>query len=334
MENDLGEQPQKISATEDGIRLKRWVKRHYPRTSEGEFYKLCRSGQVRINSARCKGDDILHAGDAVRVPPPLARQAAQRDENWSQEKGDKFSLLDLEKLRKRIIHDDPDFVAFDKPAGLAVQGGTGIKKSMDKMAAAMFPYDAILPVHRLDKETSGVIVFAKNQRAAQHLAAEFQNRSATKEYLALLRGNISPKHGVLDTFMTRGGVPSEEEAAELMRVTGIRPQRAITKFEVLGQLPGLVSWVRFIPQTGRTHQLRLHAAFSLNAPIIGDSLYGGWDKDKKQEGALESMLDSNKLFLFARRLSFRHPRTNKIITIRAQMPDFMASVAKFLEFDE
>ncbi|MCL2748688.1 MAG: RluA family pseudouridine synthase [Alphaproteobacteria bacterium] len=320
---------QTVSQTEDGIRLKRWVKRHYPKLSDGEFHKLCRSGQLRVNSARCRGDEILHSGDALRLPPfmePLQQEAGGK----KQETGDRFSLGDLEKLRKRIIHDDPDIVAFDKPAGLAVQGGTGIKKSLDKMAAALFPYDTVLPVHRLDKETSGVIVFAKNQRAAQHLASEFQNKSAVKEYIALLRGAPAQKRGVIDNFIVKGKVLSEKEAEEFRRETGTRPQRAITNYEILGRLPGILSWVRFSPQTGRTHQLRLHSAFSLNAPIVGDSIYGVGGSI--MDPTLESIISTNKLFLFAQRLSFRHPKTKKTITIHAQMPDFMTGVAKFLEF--
>ena len=287
-----------------------------------------------MNSARCHGDEILHSGDDLRIPPFLAA-LQQSPQAKSQESGIKFSLADLEKLRKLIIHDDPDFVAFDKPAGLAVQGGTGIKKSLDKMAAALFPYDTILPVHRLDRETSGVIVFAKNQRAAQHLAAQFRDKSAAKEYLALLRGSIPVGRGVLDTFMAKGKVLSSDEADEFQRLSGTRPQRAITKYEVLGRLPGVLTWVRFAPQTGRTHQLRLHSAFALGAPIVGDTLYRQSTEHRAQSTdntILDSMLDSNKLFLFAHKLSLRHPVTKKIVTIRAQMPNFMANVAKFLEF--
>jgi 23S rRNA pseudouridine955/2504/2580 synthase len=315
-----------VSTTEDGIRLKRWVKRHYPKISDGEFHKLCRSGQMRINSSRCHGDEILHAGDALRLPPFMI--GLVQKENEKQESGIKFSFADLEKLRKNIIQNDTDFVAFNKPAGLAVQGGTGIKKSMDKMVAALFPYDLILPVHRLDKETSGVIIFAKNQRAAQNLASQFQDKTANKEYLALLSGSVSPKTGTIDNFVAKGQVfgPDEEIPSNA--------QRAVTKYQVMAELPGVLSWVKFLPMTGRTHQLRIHSAFSLNAPIVGDSLYmKNNDKGKKQEnGLLESVLESNKLFLFAHRLSLIHPTTGKIITIHAQMPDFMAPVAKFLEF--
>lgn len=333
-----------ISPTEDGIRLKRWVKRHFPRVSEGEFHKLCRTGQVRVNAKRCKGDGVLRAGDEIRLPPFLAAltRGETRDKTppgVRQETGDKFSLSDLERIRKRIICDDPDFVAFDKPAGLAVQGGTGVKKSLDKMAAALFPYDTILPVHRLDKETSGVIIFAKNQHAAQNLSAQFRDKSASKEYLALLRGDVSSASGVIDNYIEKGQVsddaPTTAPRAELLPPVGAQ-KRAITKYEVLGRLPGIVSWVRFVPKTGRTHQLRLHSAFSLGAPIVGDRLYGRQDIEtrKQTNDSLASLLDTKHLFLFAQRLSFRHPTTNKTVTLRAQMPDFMASVVKFLELGD
>lgn len=315
-----------ISPTEDGIRLKKWIKRHYPKISDGEFHKLCRSGQLRVNSSRCHGDEILKSGDAMRLPPFMIALSNEENKDQRLNAGNKFSMGDLEKLRQCIIYNDPDFVAFNKPSGLAVQGGTGIKKSLDKMAVALFPYDLVLPVHRLDKETSGVIIFAKNQRTAQVLSAQFQDKTASKEYLALLSGKVLPKTGVIENFIAKGKVFADDEEP------GPGAQRAVTKYQVLAELPGILSWVRFLPMTGRNHQLRLHSAFSLNAPIVGDRLYGDGGVCAPANGVLASMLDTKHLFLFAYKLSFRHPTTGKIITIRAQMPQFMAAVAKFLEF--
>lgn len=278
-----------VSKTEDGTRLLRWFLRRYPSMPQREFYKLCRGGQIRVNSSRTHGQEILQAGDVVRVPPTLASYAQQPAKKT--ESGNKFSLSDLERLRQCIIHDDDDIVAFNKPAGLAVQGGTGIRKSVDKMAAALFPYDKISLVHRLDRETSGVLVVAKNQRAAQVLATEFQNKSAHKEYLALLNGDVRPARGVIDNYMTKGMVFDSSE--RLNGGTGQRPQRAITEYEVLATAGGHLSWVRFSPKTGRTHQLRVHSAQCLNAPIVGDSLYGA---DKKMDDALRSLMATNNLF--------------------------------------
>ncbi|MBQ2017778.1 MAG: RluA family pseudouridine synthase [Alphaproteobacteria bacterium] len=314
-----------VSKVEDGTRLLRWFLRHFPSMPQREFYRLCRGGQIRVNSKRVHGTEVLSAGDAVRIPPTIAGYAEARQKKT--ESGAHFTLEDLEGLRKCIIHNDADVVVFNKPAGLAVQGGTGIRKSVDKMAAALFPYDKISLVHRLDKETSGVLVVAKNQKAAQSLSAQFQSKTARKEYLALLSGDVSPKHGVIDNYMLKGQV--FDNPKRLNNGAGPRPQRAVTEYSVLTCAAGCVSWVRFLPKTGRTHQLRLHSAQSLNAPIVGDALYGG---RQILDGPLASLLETNNLFLFAYKLTFQHPSTGRMMTLRATVPDFMQPVMKFLEF--
>ena len=310
-----------ISDVESGTRLLRWFLRYYQGMPQRDFYKLCRGGQIRINSSRCKGTEVLQAGDMVRIPPTLqSYKKINKTEN-----GAKYSLDDLEKLRKCIIYNDSDMVVFNKPAGLAVQGGTGIKKSVDKMAAALFPYDKISLVHRIDKETSGLLVVAKNQKAAQNLSAQFQTKVAHKEYLALLQGNIAQKSGIIDNYVAKGQV--FEEYSKIP--DGVVAQRAVTEYKVLGEAAGLLTWVLFSPKTGRTHQLRLHSAFSLKAPIVGDDLYG--TRRNGLDGVFGSVLNTQKLFLFAYKINLRHPGTNKEITLCADVPDFMQSVIKFLE---
>ncbi len=311
-----------ISDVESGTRLLRWFLRHYPGMLQRDFYKLCRGGQIRINSSRCKGIEVLHVGDMIRIPPTLrSYQKSNKTET-----GEKYSLSDLEELRKCVIYDDSDIVVFNKPAGLAVQGGTGIKKSVDKMAAALFPYDKISLVHRIDRETSGLLVVAKNQKAAQDLSAQFQNKVAHKEYLALLQGNLAQKSGTIDNYVAKGQV--FEDFAKVP--DNIAAQRAVTEYKVLGEATGLLTWVLFSPKTGRTHQLRLHSAFSLKAPIVGDELYG--TRNKAADGILASVLNTQKLFLFAYRITLRHPGSGKEITLNAELPSFMQSVVKFFEF--
>ncbi len=314
-----------VSKVEDGTRLLRWFLRHFPAMPQREFYKLCRGGQIRVNSKRVRGTEVLKTGDAVRIPPTLAGYAQEKPKKT--ESGIVFSLSDLEALRKCIVHSDEDIVVFNKPAGLAVQGGTGIRKSIDKMAAALFPYDKIALVHRLDKETSGLLVVAKNQRAAQNLSNQFQNKTAHKEYLALLRGEVNPKKGLIDNYVLKGQV--FDSPSRLNNGAGPRPQRAVTEYSVLSCVAGCVSWVRFSPKTGRTHQLRLHSAYSLGAPIVGDALYGG---RQNLDGALGLMLETNNLFLFAYKLTFQHPATGRMMTLRAEVPGFMQPVMRFLEF--
>lgn len=312
-----------VSPIEDGTRLMRWFLRHFPAMPLRDFYRLCRGGQIRVNSARCRGQEILHTGDVIRIPPTINTYAVVQKKT---ESGDQFSLTDLENLRQTIIHNDDDIVVFNKPAGLAVQGGTGIRKSVDKMAAALFPYSKISLVHRLDMETSGLLVVAKTQQAAQFLSRAFQNKTARKEYLALLNGDVRNPHGVIDNYLLKGRVfdnPERENG------TGARPHHAITEYRVLSRATGMLTWVQFIPKTGRTHQLRLHSAFTLGAPIVGDDLYG---RASDIDAGMRSMLATNNLFLFACKLTFQHPTTGRMMTFRAPIPAFMKPIMNLLEF--
>lgn len=308
-----------VSKTDDGTRIMRWFRRRWPSMPTREFYRLCRGGQIRLNSSRVHGTEILRAGDAVRVPPTLASYTSAPEKHNA---GDRFSLADLEKLRLCIIHNDDDIVVFNKPAGMAVQGGSGIKSSIDKMAAALFPYDKVSLVHRLDRETSGVLVVAKNQRAAQNLSAQFQTKTAHKEYLALLYGDVKPLSGTIDNYMARGCVYD----APVHGDNGVRAQRAITDYKVLASA-GKLSWVAFQPRTGRTHQLRVHSAISLNAPIVGDGLYGG----KILSGANDEIARAKNLFLLAHKITLQHPTTRRMVTFRAAPPEFMLNIMNLLE---
>jgi 23S rRNA pseudouridine955/2504/2580 synthase len=268
--------------------------------------KLCRSGEIRINSKRCSGTDVLKAGDLIRIPPIVANKQSV-PQRKTEALG--FSLQDLEKLRQSIIHHDEDIVVFNKPAGLASQGGNGIKKSLDKMAQALLPNDTVLLVHRLDRETSGVIVLALNQMAAQKLSKAFQTKEVRKEYIAALSGKVSPKQG---------------EIAE-----PVDGKKAITVYKVLGELKNTLTFVRFFPMTGRKHQLRRHSAHSLGAPIVGDELYGG----RSFDGKLKTLISTKHLYLFASKITFRHPRTEKPLTISATMPEWMRQVADLCEIE-
>ena len=299
--------PVKVSATENGTRLYRFLARHYPCVNMILIRRLCRSGEIRINSKRCKEIEILKTGDLIRIPPVVANHtSATKTKDVVK---DDFSFADLEKLRQCIIHNDDDIVAFNKPAGLATQGGNNVKKSLDKMAAALFPNDMARLVHRLDKETSGIILVAKNQIAAQRLSTAFQSKDIQKIYLALLSGGVSPKKGLINSPI--GG------------------KKAVTKYQVLGELKNALSFVRFAPETGKKHQLRIHSASALNAPIVGDTLYGGREFDAK----LKTLISTNHLYLFASRVTFRHPRTGKQLTLNATMPEWMASVANLMEVE-
>ena len=304
--------PLTVSKVEEGTRLRRFLLRYFPDVPMMAVRKLCRTGEIRINSKRCKESDVLMTGDIVRIPPLLKQKVAGdlRAPDGTQSAVRKYSLAELEKLRQTIIHDDDDIVVFNKPAGLAVQGGGGIKKSLDKMVKELFPNDNMLLVHRLDMETSGAIVVAKNTIAAQKLTAAFQSHEVQKVYLAILKGSVRPTKGMID-------LP-------------INDKTAITGYRVLEEAKGYLTLIRYFPETGRKHQLRIHSAFGLNAPIVGDRDYGSRAKDKE----LKELLDVNNMYLFAEKITFRHPKSGKILTIAAEMPKWFKQAVRFIEGDK
>ncbi|MDR0319174.1 MAG: RluA family pseudouridine synthase [Rickettsiales bacterium] len=303
-------QPLKVPATMDGVKLDRFLFRHFPGLPRAAFHKACRSGELRVDSKRMKGTERIAAGALVRVPPLFKEFEKTEIKGPKPQDGSAFSLSDLEFLRKTIIYNDDDMVAFNKPAGLAAQGGTGIAKSLDKMAAALFPGKTVLPVHRLDKETSGVIIFAKNLAAARDLSAQLQDKSAAKEYLAVLAGDIKKKKGVIETMIAK-------------KDGGDDLKNAITEYEVLGSIPGKMSLVRFNPKTGRTHQLRIHSAKELRAAIFGDGIYG-----HKGDAAKYGFGRISHLHLLAKKLSVRHPATGEPIELSVPVPEFMQCAVK------
>ena len=303
--------PKIVSDSQSGMRLSRWFLYTFPKLTIKDFYKFCRTGEVRLNSKRCRGKEILNKGDIIRIPPFIEETGIKKNNS-----GNDFSLSDLENLRKCIIYDDDDIVVFNKPAGLPVQGGTKIKKSIDKMTTKLYPYNKVSLVHRLDKDTSGILVVAKNQFSSVFLSKEFQSKNIKKEYLAVLDGNIKDKSGIIDNYI---------EKKDIFDNKNHKSQRAITKYKLLSEIPNILSVVLFSPYTGRTHQLRIHSAMSLNAPIIGDNIYG------KKNPKLDGFIKSNKLFLCAYKITFKHPKLKQFITLKADLPDFFKELNKFIE---
>ena len=170
-----------------------------------------------------------------------------------------------------------------------------------------------------------LLIVAKNQRAAQFLSRAFQNKTAHKEYLALLNGDVKDSSGVIDNYLLKGRVfdsPMRENG------TGARPSHAVTEYRALARAAGMLTWILFMPKTGRTHQLRMHSAFCLNAPIVGDDLYG---RTRDMDPALHSVLTTNNLFLFAYKITFQHPSTGRMVTFKAPIPAFMKPVMDLLE---
>jgi 23S rRNA pseudouridine955/2504/2580 synthase len=228
-------------------------------------------------------------------------------------------------LRDLILHEDADVLVINKPHGLAVQGGSGTDRHVDGMLAALAGPDGEKPrlVHRLDRDTSGVLVLAKTRKAASDLGAIFRTRSARKIYWALVRGIPSPKQGRISLFLSKQMGP-DGERVRIMRHGDEDAVHSVTYYSLVERAGNAVAWLSMKPVTGRTHQLRAHAAH-IGHPIIGDPKYG-----EGLEGLPEGL--PRKLHLHARRLTLPHPRGG-ILDVTAPLPLHMKTSFDLLGFD-
>lgn len=304
-----------IEADDDGLRLDRWFRRRYPGLTHGRLEKLLRTGQVRVDGARAKASTRLETGQKLRIPP-LPDEALQQAEA----RAIAPTRKERQTLQDSILFEDGDVLVINKPAGLAVQGGTGLSRHLDGLLAAIHG-DAARPklVHRLDKETSGVLVLAKNDFAAAKLAEAFRARTTRKEYWALVHGVPKPAQGKISLALSKG-------SDGLVRPDDEEGKHATTLYQVV-QNAGRVSFVALSPLTGRTHQLRAHMQ-ALGTPIVGDELYAE-GKTLEIGGAPAS----RKLHLHARRLVIPHPRKGKI-DVSAPIPEHFRAAWKYFEFPE
>jgi len=301
-------------------RLDRWFKRRYPELAHGRLEKLLRTGQVRVDGKRVKASHRLEAGQVVRVPPLAAGDGASAERAQARSRRHDPALARLgEELRRRILHRDDWLMVLDKPAGLAVQGGTETTVHLDALLDELRFGSDERPrlVHRLDKDTSGVLVLA---RTAAKLAELFRGREVHKLYWAAVIGLPQPLSGRIDLPLSkqpgRGGErvrPDQEEG-----------QRAITYYRTIEHAGRKASWLALRPETGRTHQLRAHCA-ALGTPILGDGKYGG------AAAFLPGKEVSRQLHLHARAIELPHP-AGKTLRVGAPLPPHMAATWKFLGF--
>lgn len=319
-----------VADDEAEMRLDRWFRRRFPHVGQVAIEKMCRKGEIRVDGGRVKGATRVAAGCRVRVPPlpdgpgpaPVAR----------------VSDADAEAIRSSVIYRDDHILALNKPAGLPVQGGSGQgERHVDSLAEALrFGMDEKPRlVHRLDKDTSGVLLLARTRSVAAGLTEAFRHRAARKIYWAAVAGVPSPRMGTIKYGLVKAGGPSEKMRCvlpgEVDRVEGAK--RAVTDYAVLEALAGRVSWVALVPVTGRTHQLRAHMA-ELGHPVVGDGKYGGSGQENPGDGwgAQLGGEISRKLHLHARRLAFRHPVTGKDVVVTAPLPEHMARTWAQLEW--
>lgn len=312
-----------VGDDEAGMRLDRWFKTHYPGLAFGALQKLVRTGQVRIDGKRCETASRVMPGNVVRVPPVPTDAKTEKPRVVVEKplEGDAAFLKSL------VLFEDDDVMVLNKPAGLSVQGGSGVHRHVDAMLQTLVDKRGNVPrlVHRLDKDTAGCLVIAKRRAIAAELAGLFRSRSAKKTYWALCAGVPHPKQGKISTWLTR----DEEKDGEKMRVARHGEDgasHALTHYSVVDVAGQKLSWLSLKPVTGRTHQLRAHTAH-IGHPIVGDPKY--FDKrDWELPGGMQ-----NKLHLLARRIVLPHPRGAGVIDVTAPLPPHMRQSWNLLGFD-
>jgi 23S rRNA pseudouridine955/2504/2580 synthase len=303
-----------VTGDEDAMRLDRWFKRHYPALGHGRLQKLLRTGQVRVDGRRAKPGLRLEAGQSVRIPPLRLAPKATRDPP-------KLGPADIEFARGLVIHRDPDVLAINKPAGLAAQGGTGTVRHLDAMLDALTFDAAERPrlVHRLDRDTSGAMLLARNRKAAVELGRMFKGKEVRKIYWALTAGVPAVQRGRIDLAVGKGA-----GGARVM-VDAKDGKRAVTLYCVIERSGDRLAWVAFWPRTGRTHQIRVHAA-AIGTPILGDGKYGG------AAAFLPSDALARQLHLHAREITVPHPSGRGMLRVTAELPPHMRDAWRHFEF--
>jgi len=308
-----------VTEDDDGIRLDRWFKRHMAEVSFNLVSRWARTGQIRIDGKRATPGDRIEAGQQIRVPP--AEAAPERAARPMRARV-QLTPEEEELVREMVIHRDADAVVLNKPPGLATQGGTKTHQHLDRLLDGLADDDGNRPklVHRLDKDTSGVLLVARTARAAGHFAKAFAGRTARKVYWALVVGVPSPDEGLVDLPLAK----QPGTGGEKMHVDRDSGQAAKTRWRLIDRAGNRAAWVELQPLTGRTHQLRAHMA-ALGHPIVGDAKYGG------PEAFLTGGI-SRKMHLHARRLRIESPN-GKPIDVAAELPAHFAESLVTLGFE-
>jgi 23S rRNA pseudouridine955/2504/2580 synthase len=294
------------------IRLDRWFKRHLPAVPHAMLLKWLRTGQVRVDGKRAEAATRLAPGNAIRIPPLPGLSAPPARETHA------VSDDDARELARRVLYRDAQVIVLDKPHGLAVQGGPGITRHLDGMLDALCDGgERPRLVHRLDRDTSGVLVLGRSAGAAAKLAAAFRRRETAKLYWAVVAGRPVPVEGRVDLALEKDG------PAGAARVRGRDDGAPATTFyRTLDHAARKLAWLELIPTTGRTHQLRVHCA-ALGAPILGDGKYGA--ATSRVPGL------STALHLHARAIAIPHP-AGGVLRAEAPLPPHMQATFADLGF--
>ena len=306
-----------VSLDEAGSRLDRWLARILPDLSHGLLQKLLRTGQVRVDGARAAGNFRLSAGQHIRIPPIAGLSQRTRDTY------PRVNCEDARVLRSRVLYENEDLIVIDKPAGIAVQGGTGQRRHIDGLSRVLVKESEPTPklVHRLDKDTSGVMLLAKSADAARRFGHKFKMGTVRKKYWAVVVGVPASAAGLIENEVEkRGGARGER-----VIVVPSQGRRARTRYKMLDRSGSMAAFLALYPETGRTHQLRVHC-LELGTPILGDGKYGG------KIAFLSSLPSARRLHLHARSIQLKLENGTDLCLV-AQMPEHMRATVKQLAFD-
>jgi 23S rRNA pseudouridine955/2504/2580 synthase len=308
-----------VSADESGMRVDRFLEARFPGLSFSHIQRVIRKGELRLDGKRVQPKDRLQVGQKVRIPP-FKHEPPKPSEGASED------MKTRAYLKSITLYEDDDVMVLNKPYGLAVQGGSGTTRHIDGMLGSMRSRDGQRPrlVHRLDKDTSGCLLVAKNRFSAAALAKNFRSRSARKIYWALAVGVPKPKQGRISTFLAK----EQLEEDSFMRIAQHGDEgasHAVTYYAVVETAAQQLAWLSLKPVTGRTHQLRAHLDH-IRHPIVGDPKY--FAKENWQlPGGIQ-----NRLHLLARRIAIPHPRGGTI-DVTAPLPPHMTQSWNLLGFD-
>ncbi|PPD42697.1 MAG: hypothetical protein CTY15_11650 [Methylocystis sp.] len=335
-----------VSEDEAGMRVDRWFKRRYPSLALSHLAKICRKGEVRVDGKRVETSTRLEEGQTLRVPPLKIEAAAAPAVK-------RASPEDVQALANMTLFEDKDVLVLNKPYGLATQGGSGQTRHIDRMLESLAKGDSRpVLVHRLDRDTSGVLLVAKNRRMAADLGEMFRSRQAKKVYWALVEGVPKPTQGRISLYLAKGAAMGDDRASarrtperdaqkrrdmEKMRVAkhgDADAQHSLTYYAIVDKVAPKCAWLSMKPLTGRTHQLRAHAEV-IGHPIFGDPKYGHRPEDDvRRRDPLRAMPEGleRKLHLLARRLVLPHPKGG-VIDVTAPLPDHMKRSWETFGFD-
>ena len=312
-----------IESDEAGMRLDRWFKLHFPGLAFGQLQKLLRSGQIRLDGARAKSDTRIATGQSVRLPPQITLMSVSKPltRNTIRDRSD------YDVLKSMLLYEDKKVYVFNKPAGLAVQGGSGVNRHVDAMLESFRNQKGEKPrlVHRIDRDTSGILIVARTRGAAAELTGAFRHRETEKTYWAICKGVPRKREGQISTFMLKERTPDGDKM-RVARHGEPDADHAVSKYRVIDQAGQNLSWLELQPVTGRTHQLRVHT-MHLGNPIIGDPKYFDIENWEFPGGI------QKKLHLHARRIKIPNP-SGGVLDVKAPLPPHMVQTFNLLGLDE